>query len=300
MHRLLSIRISWVWLSLLLTACGEGVSSNMSSTALPVSAESATAATSDIYFPQQPAAWEDEASMTALLIGKLLLRDGCLYIRGTEGGDFVLPVWPASFTLRTVESTVEVLDKTGTAVARVGAEVAMGGGEAAPGLEGEWERSASGTGSERCPGQRWIVGTGVRLHQRDPDDRLTLNVIETPQGNMRLLRWTPVIESWVTAEATLTGPLAIIDGCLRLTNSDGTGYLPVWPPDHLVSFEDPLPRIVHGPQRAVVATIGDAASVRGRALTAEDDATNYALLRKNLPDVCSGPFWLVTAASDES
>ncbi len=289
MHRLLSIWFNWVLLLLLLTACGEGVSSGMSNPALPVPAESATAAASAIYFPQQPAAREGEASMEALLIGKLLLEDGCLYIRGTEVGDRNLPVWPASFTLHTGDSTVEVLDKTGAVVARVGAEVAMGGGEAAiPVAE-----------SERCPGQRWIVGAGVRLHHRDPNERLTLNVIETQQGAMRLLKWTPVIESWVTAEATLTGQLAMIDGCLRLTNSDGTGYLPVWPPDHLVSLEEPLPRIVYGPQRAVVATIGDAMSARGRAVTAEADAADYALLRQNLSEICPGPFWLVAAAPDE-
>jgi hypothetical protein len=227
--------------------------------------------------------------MAALLIGKLLLRDGCLYVRGTEGGDRVLPVWPASFTLRTVDSTIEVLDKTGTVVARVGVEIAMGGGEAAmPVAE-----------SENCPGQRWIVGSEVRLHQRDPNEHLAQNMIETQQGVMRLLRWTPVIESWVTGEVTLTGRLAMGDGCLRLTNSDGMDYLLVWPPDHLVSLEDTLPQIVHGPRRTVVATIGDAASIPGRALTAEADAADYALLRQNLSEVCPGSFWLVAAAPDE-
>lgn len=54
---------------------------------------------------------------------------GCVVVRG-DGSDppISIPVWPEGYTVRETGTSVEVVDDSGTRVARIGDMVGLGGG----------------------------------------------------------------------------------------------------------------------------------------------------------------------------
>lgn len=69
----------------------------------------------------------DVAFMEALLIGDLMVQDGCLRINSENESHLV--IWQADYFLTDNDGVLEILDETGAVVARVGEMVYMGGGE---------------------------------------------------------------------------------------------------------------------------------------------------------------------------
>jgi hypothetical protein len=113
----------------------------------------------DIHFPTQQPTGD---VMEALLIGGLVLENGCLRINTDEGGVSYLAVWPNGFTAqRTEDGTIEVLDPPGQIVAASGQRVRVSGGEFASEDMAAFDQMYPGARSEACPGPYWIVGSEV-------------------------------------------------------------------------------------------------------------------------------------------
>ena len=107
------------------------------------------------FFPQQRD--EPNGSMEALLVGELVLVDGCLRVNDSSGNSYLL-VWPQGFSLRTEGNVIQVVDSTGRSVAQVGDNLEVGGGEVPAGWAGELSAQPLPSG---CPGPYWIVGEQI-------------------------------------------------------------------------------------------------------------------------------------------
>jgi hypothetical protein len=108
----------------------------------------------DLTFPVNKFA---NASMDALLTGKLLRQADCLVVVGKGGRGYALPIWPQGFSHRNEETGVTVLNETGKVVARSGERISMSGGlvgETPASLPANWEDQV-GT----CEGPYWLVRT---------------------------------------------------------------------------------------------------------------------------------------------
>lgn len=68
------------------------------------------------------------AGMDALLEGRLVRRDRCLYVTSGRGERGVLPVWPHGFTYREDDDAVAIFDDEGHEFARTGERISTGGG----------------------------------------------------------------------------------------------------------------------------------------------------------------------------
>ncbi|MCB9418957.1 MAG: hypothetical protein H6667_04095 [Ardenticatenaceae bacterium] len=71
----------------------------------------------------------DAAFMEALLIGELVVDNGCLRVHDIYTDEQTLVIWQADYYLTDHDGILEILDETGTVVARVGEMVYLGGGE---------------------------------------------------------------------------------------------------------------------------------------------------------------------------
>lgn len=106
------------------------------------------------FFPQQRDARPD--TMSALLVGELVLVDGCLRVNDSDGNNYLL-VWPRGFSLRTKGNVIQVVDSAGQPVARVGDKLKVSGGEA----PAEHIAKYSAQLPSGCPGPYWIVGSEI-------------------------------------------------------------------------------------------------------------------------------------------
>lgn len=68
------------------------------------------------------------ATPAALLIGTLIVEEGCLRVREEEGASSYLVIWQPDYYLTDCDRVLEILDRGGGVVARVGERVRMGGG----------------------------------------------------------------------------------------------------------------------------------------------------------------------------
>ncbi len=110
-----------------------------------------------VAFPRQEYVEGSRETMEAELIGDFLLVDGYLQIKSLYGDGFVMPVWPAEFTVALVDGSYIVLDGDGNQVAREEKEVYMGGGE---GSEMGMLDCVRQQLSESYTGKYWYVGEG--------------------------------------------------------------------------------------------------------------------------------------------
>ncbi len=104
------------------------------------------------FFPRQIDPMPD--TMDALLVGKLVLLDGCLYVDDGFGHRY-LPIWPHNFALSVQGDVVQILDDTGQPVARVGDEVKIGGGEVPADQIARYSLQPL---FSQCPAPYWLVG----------------------------------------------------------------------------------------------------------------------------------------------
>ncbi|MCZ7671809.1 MAG: hypothetical protein M5U34_34105 [Chloroflexi bacterium] len=96
----------------------------------------------------------DVAFMDALLIGELVVEEDCLRIHDSNTDESTLVIWQADYFLNDNHGIVEIVDETGTVVARVGEMVYMGGGEQATVNNDELRESIP----EQCGGPYWRMG----------------------------------------------------------------------------------------------------------------------------------------------
>jgi hypothetical protein len=95
--------------------------------------------------------------MDALLVGELLLVDGCLRINDSDDNGY-LPIWPQNFSLRTKDNVIQVIDDTGRVIALVGDQLEISGGE----MPAEHiEKYSAQPLPSNCPGPYWIVGNQI-------------------------------------------------------------------------------------------------------------------------------------------
>jgi hypothetical protein len=104
----------------------------------------------DVFMPQLKQ--RDVAFMEALLIGELVVQDGCL--RVINENESTLVIWQADYFLSENAGILEILDETGNVVARVGEMVYMGGGEQRSVNEDEMRQPVP----EQCSGPFWRMG----------------------------------------------------------------------------------------------------------------------------------------------
>ena len=107
-----------------------------------------------IHFPQLRT--RSAAFMEALLVGKLIVKDGCLRVSASEGDRGHLIIWQPDYFLNSNEGVIEILDRNGEVVARVGEEIRMGGGEVA--LTENLKRQLREPLPEQCEGPYWLMG----------------------------------------------------------------------------------------------------------------------------------------------
>lgn len=107
-----------------------------------------------VFMPQLQA--RSAAFMQALLIGELVVQNGCLRVQSGEESQLV--IWQADYFLNNHDGTLEILDETGKIVAYVGETVYMGGGEVS--LTAELEAQLREPIPEACgePQKVWLMG----------------------------------------------------------------------------------------------------------------------------------------------
>jgi hypothetical protein len=107
-----------------------------------------------IHFPQLK--MRSASLMTALLVGKLIVKDGCLRVSTSEDDRGHLIIWQPDYFLNSNEGVIEILNRKGEVVARVGEEIRMGGGEVP--LTADLERQLREPLPEQCEGPYWLMG----------------------------------------------------------------------------------------------------------------------------------------------
>ena len=107
-----------------------------------------------IHFPQLRT--RSATFMEALLVGKLIVKDGCLRVSASDRDRGHLIIWQPDYFLNSNEGVIEILDRRGEAVARVGEEIRMGGGEVP--LTANLKRQLREPLPEQCEGPYWLMG----------------------------------------------------------------------------------------------------------------------------------------------
>ena len=105
----------------------------------------------DVFMPQLQQ--RDAVFMDALLVGKLVVENGCLRVR-SEGANYLV-IWQADYYLTDNDGVLEILDETGAAAARVGKTVYMGGGEQTAANNSELRQPIP----VPCGGPYWRMGS---------------------------------------------------------------------------------------------------------------------------------------------
>jgi hypothetical protein len=245
-----------------------------------------------VSFPRQGPIEGPRVVMEALLIGRLVLVDGCLRIESFYGDESLLPIWPPEFGLAAEGDGIQVLDGEGRVVALVGEEVYMGGGGgSATGMADCVREQLPAT----CGGPYWIVGDGVRPNLKRDSELFTLEEVETPVRSFFLLHKAPVLDGWIEAESRTTGKLTLwdYDRCPRITTESGLGnYLPLWPPDYSATVEGGAIAVLDG-EGQVVARIGEEVTLGGGPIPHSWDSEEYRQLFQELPGDCGPPYWIV-------
>ena len=245
-----------------------------------------------VAFPRQGPVEGPRVVMQALLIGRLVLVDGCLRIESLHGGESMLPIWPPEFGLATEGEQIQVLDGEGRVVARVGEEVYMGGGGGSAEGLAECVREQL---PPACTGPYWIVGDGVRPNLKRDSELFTLEEVETPLRSFFLLHKAPLLDGWIETASQTTGTLVLwdYDRCPRIFNESGLGnFLPLWPPGYGATVEEGAIVIVDG-EGQVVARIDEEVTLGGGPIPHSWDSEEYRRLFQELPGDCGPPYWIV-------
>ena len=153
----------FIVLSLILfgTSCGidgSAASETSNDSVLSVTPASDTptseGASTAVFFPQQAPPTGEQSFPAAELIGKLLVRDGCVRV-AREGGSEYLAIWPSGVDLNT-DDTITIVDDAGQVVATVGQEISVGGGEVPLSIAAAYSPTMRQP-SIPCEGPYWLV-----------------------------------------------------------------------------------------------------------------------------------------------
>ncbi|MAU01830.1 MAG: hypothetical protein CL608_32235 [Anaerolineaceae bacterium] len=226
-----------------------------------------------IQFPRQALA---VAGMDALLEGTLILdNSGCLRVQHESVPLSEAPViiWHYDFSLEIDGEEIIVLNGEGEPVGRVGEWTRMGGGESGTVIEPEMP--------EACPGPYWILGSIETLAEQAIPDIYT-----QPVGSAIFYFQS----KWAADEGSISGVLAIDDGCFRVD-----GHTILWPPNVWPDEDaEPLQIVFRGNGIEVTMfAVGDEITLPGGEKTAVD----YRFFENKVS--CPGPFWGVAALSPE-
>lgn len=255
--------------SSLLISCQGNIPINTpipSPTLRPTSTTIPTPVPTDFFFPQSSEPVTDQ--MTAGLVGKLILEDGCPRVQGITG-DSVLLYWPYNYSIDRNIDPAQIYDDTGQVVAHIGDYVEMGGG--LPPTSTEEDKLPNG-----CVGPVWIVGQGPRV----------LDAFFPQLASVGPISTTTFLE----------GKLLLINGCLRLQVDENTSFLLIWPFGFSFNKEENPMQVYDGAGR-VEAHVSEKIKVKGGELSylkpPPGELTETVLVQA-LPKACSsGPYWIV-------
>jgi hypothetical protein len=108
-----------------------------------------------VYFPQLKA--RSASFMGALLVGELVVTDGCLRLQ-SEDDQSHLVIWQTDYFLNNNQGTLEILDREGQVVARVGEPIQLGGGEIPSAVDDDQLQAPM---PASCTGPYWLMGEVV-------------------------------------------------------------------------------------------------------------------------------------------
>jgi hypothetical protein len=100
--------------------------------------------------------------MTAILVGELVMTDGCLRVNSIHSGTSYLLVWPDEQHVVSVEGdTVRIVDRLEdkTVVWHIGEMVTLGGGEVKSLKYLDERLQPKRPLPANCPGPYWVVGS---------------------------------------------------------------------------------------------------------------------------------------------
>ena len=188
--------------------------------------------------------------------GKLVLKEGCMRADAPPPDDIspesLLIVWPRSFTLRSEDGSIRIVDETGRIAARIGDHVRLSGTMA--GSQTARGRELKQALPKDCPGPYWLVGDYVTAISLDGPTTLTLQLPDS-ELHFRLARNYLGLREMLTAEAV--GELALEGQCLRLkADDDDRTYFIVWPAGFTPHDHRGLVHVRNGAGR-VIAQVGD-------------------------------------------
>lgn len=255
-----------------------------------------------IAFPRQEPAEGMRTHMTASLVGKLELSQGCLWVRALDGEERTLPIWPPTFTLAESAGRLVVLDESiplsgsgsteERVVAVVGEEVAMAGGHV-PEVSGWVLQQVPAA----CRGAYFYVGlpTSVRPNLRQHSELFTWERLDAGEGEVLVLRYTPTFWEQAGEQESISGELVRYANqrCVQLQTGHGPGPTTLlWPQDWAVRLDGEGGEIVNGEGRTV-ARLGERITVRGRPIAQEWESEIYRRAVQELPMDCCCTFFLV-------
>ena len=102
------------------------------------------------HFPQMR---EDGDAMDALLVGDLVLENGCLRLQSMDGTDHLL-IWPLRFELTVDGQNIRISNDSGVSLS-VGEEIGFGGGEMPL---AHLQTLVEEPVPNDCPGPYWVIG----------------------------------------------------------------------------------------------------------------------------------------------
>jgi hypothetical protein len=107
----------------------------------------------EVYMPQLKT--RSASFMQALLVGELVVKDGCLRIQAENSSESHLVFWQTDYFLNNNNGTIEILDREGQVVAQVGEPIQMGGGEITEAVSDDQLQEPLPTA---CSGPYWLMG----------------------------------------------------------------------------------------------------------------------------------------------
>lgn len=246
----------------------------------------------EVAFPRQEPVEGPRETMSAELVGDLVLTDGCLRVESLYRDGSYLPIWPPEFKVSMEEGVPVVLDGDGVVVGQVGQEIYMGGGE---GSEQAMPACVRDQLLPTCSGPYWVVGEGVRFNLILDSDLLTMDFEYVPDRTAILLKKEPILDEWVDETGTVTGFLRFYfpDRCPRIQSESGKrDFLPLWPPGYTHRFKDGLVEVLDQ-GGAVVARQDELVTLSGGLVPPNWENENYRRLHDETPGDCVGPYWIV-------
>ena len=245
-----------------------------------------------VVFPRQEPVEGPREVMEAELVGDLVVRGGCLWVKSLYNDGSYLPIWPPEFTMGLENDLLVILDGEGNMVGRAGEEIYMGGGMGSENALPDCVREHL---PAECDGQFWVVGEGVRPNLLLNSELLQMELITTTERTAILLHKKPILDEWVEEPAIVSGILRLHkpQRCPRVQSENGhTDTLPIWPPEYSLRMADGLVEILNG-SGEVVAREGAEVVLHGGAIPHSWESENYRQLYTNIPGDCYGPYWIV-------